>query len=126
MSALYKNFRIGDKALTCPLCHRPFRHEFDLKIGGFIWSCAWDRIAIRVEDSFCGRWEELRHRITAEAGKLPCPTGTGCDGEIRCFATRRGFMKTLCIKCGASLTCGEPERKDGDWTTPENPGIVQQ
>ena len=119
------------KPPRCPLveCKGAFMdvqlaRKSPLEIGFLVFVCDKDRIAIRVDDPFVGKWEQAAHN----SGGVPCPNPS-CDGrKMRYFATQTGFMKAVCPKCKVAISNAEPDRHDlpgGDEKTPEKPGVLQ-
>lgn len=123
--------RLNRKPPRCPLveCRGDFMvlelaRKSPLDLGIFVWACHKDRIAIRMDDPFVGRWDQAAHN----SGGVPCPN-PNCGGKkMRYFATSTGFVKAVCPKCKAAMTAAEPDRHDlpgGDDKTPEKPGVLQ-
>lgn len=106
VSEMYRN------APTCPLClkHR-MRVDFREDRGLFVYVCDLDKIVIRVDDPFCGRWEEAVHKQTDGQG-IPCPVKevTGCDAKARYFCTTAGYMRSRCPKCHAEFGTKEMDK----------------
>ena len=113
-------FNLGIKAPRCPLCFAWMERSFAHLRQIFIFSCHKDRISIRVDDPFVGRWEEA----AATREKIPCPNPRCDETPMRYFATSTGFMKAVCPKCGAAISNAEPDRLE-DNKTPENLGVLQ-
>lgn len=121
-----KNLALGGKAPRCPLCDDWMGKQYVPEKRCFVFACHNDKILIRVDDPFVGRWEEVLHRTTGGLG-IPCPA-PGCEGKMRYFATQVGYMRALCPKCGAKMEAREnvdKETRDKVNATPDAPGIVQ-
>jgi len=122
-------FNLGGSAPRCPLCHNFMEKKFHPARRVFLFVCDTPkscRIAIQVDDSFVGRWEEA-----LKGDKILCPNPRcpkAPDGEMRYFATRVGFMKAYCPACDATISNAEPDRKKDEpekFYSPENPGTLQ-
>lgn len=120
-------FNLGGKVPRCPLCHAWMERMYVPQRECFVFKCDLDRIAIRVDDPFVGRWEEALEKSNPEGITCPRP---GCGSKMRYFATSVGFMKAKCPreKCGATLTASEPDRKTDRpdvFYSPDKPGVLQ-
>lgn len=117
-----KGFNLGGKLPRCPLCHEWMEREWVAQRCCFVFACAKDRVAIRVDDPFVGRWEVALDKT----GMIVCPR-PGCETKMRYFATSVGFMKAVCPKkgCGATISNSEPDRLKDIVYTPEAPGALQ-
>lgn len=110
------------KPPRCPLCLELMERKWEPARGFFIFACDTDRVAIRVDDPFVGRWEEALQKT---GGAIQCPN---CNADMRYFATSTGYMKAKCPKksCGCTVASAEPDReKDAIVATPDKPGVVQ-
>ena len=130
----WKKFNLGGKAPRCPLCHEWMKKEWEAVRGFFVFACHLDKIAIRVDDPFVGRWDQAQHesdaRAVREGGKpMECPAfaARGCPGKPRFFATSTGFMKIKCPKCSAEMSATNIEDHEDkvETITPEAPGALQ-
>lgn len=118
---------LNAKAPRCPLCHEWMVRGFEPERGLFVFKCDIDKIAIRVDDPFVGKWEQAL--VKANPDGIICPR-PGCDTKMRYFATSVGFMMTKCPKkkCGATIRGSEPDRKTDTPDkvyTPDAPGTLQ-
>ena len=120
-------YNLGGKAPRCPLCGKWMEKKFVIDRRVFVFKCDTERIAIRVDDPFVGRWDEALEKSNPQGIACPRP---GCEARMRYFATSVGFAMTKCPKpkCGATMKMSEPDRKTdtpGTIYTPESPGTLQ-
>lgn len=124
----------GSKAPFCPLCHKRMERKYvtapapkekpSLLLKPVVqplievFACDRDRVAIRVNDPFCGQWDKALER----SGKIECPN---CNAAMRYFATSTGYMKCVCPKCKTETTASEPDRTESNPHTPDKPGVAQ-
>ena len=107
----------------CPLCKKPFTGDVRMltKPPIRLWVCHTDKIAIRQDDPFVGKWDQAHAQ---SGGKILCPN---CNAEMRYFSTATGFMKAKCPKtvCGCVISNMEPDREEHRIATPEKPSLLQ-
>lgn len=118
---------LGGPAPRCPLCHEWMEKKFVPERGVFVFKCDTEKIAIRVDDPFVGKWEQALH--TANPDGIIC-IRPGCGTKVRYFATSVGFMMTKCPKkgCGTTLKGSEPDRltdTPDKLFSPDAPGTLQ-
>ena len=113
------NVIYAEKPPRCPLCHKPMElldpstsaaNTTSFPPGVYVAACQPCRVAIRTDDPYYGRWEEMTEKVLGDE-KIPCPLcGEACT---RLFFTALGYLRARCArkKCkGASVTLSEPDR----------------
>lgn len=107
-----KLIHVGDSDVRCPLCFEPFEKRYDQHRKLFVYVCHTDKIGIRCDDPFVGKWEGA-----LEGDKIPCPA---CNADMRFFCTSVGYFKAKCYKkgCGATLSTADPDKKMGTTIIP--------
>lgn len=123
--------RLDIKTPRCPLCHKDMVREARPAKNCFVFCCKMPgcKVAIRVDDPFVGRWEE----VASKSEPVPCPNEGKCpkapgNARLRYFATRTGYMKAVCHRddggCGAAVAFRERE-DNTQLFSPENKGLLQ-
>lgn len=106
---------LSTRVPRCPLCGQFLERIFHSDVNAFVYVCKPDKIGIRCDDPFVGRWEEALAAIP-EDERQKCLIH---DVAMRFFCTVKGYMQFKCPKkgCGFKAEVTEPDR-----LTKETPG----
>ncbi len=103
---------IGEALPDCPLCGKPFEKVQYVRAFYVCRPCA---IACRTDDKFIGKWDDFKKDQEDETREYIRCINPDCGEEMNFFCRDDGFIKTLCPKCGTTVS-NEEVKEDGGQT----------